>query len=84
MPTIVDITGRRSGRLTATKFHRIETTATGYIRQLWLCKCACGNTRIVSNTRLLSGGIRSCKQCADRDRKRQSWERRQARVQART
>jgi hypothetical protein len=83
---VADITGRRSGRLTAKQFVRIDTS-TRHMHQLWLCKCTCGNTRIVSNIALLSGNIRSCESCANRDRerglKRQYWERRQARVRAR-
>jgi hypothetical protein len=79
-----DITGRRSGRLTAKEFERIETTATGRVRQLWLCECTCGRTRIVANINLLGGGrFKSCELCAVEDRKLRSWKLRQARVRAR-
>ena len=29
-------------------------------RQLWLCKCECGNTKILSTSRLTSGRVKSC------------------------
>jgi hypothetical protein len=78
-----DITGRRSGRLTAKEFERVETTATGRVRQLWLCECACGRTRVVANTDLLGGGrFKSCEQCAIKDSKLRGKQLRHARVLA--
>jgi hypothetical protein len=59
MAAYANITGRRSGRLTAKKFHRIGAAGA----QLWVCECVCGRIRVVSNTRLLSGNIRACIRC---------------------
>ena len=51
-----DITGRRSGRLTAKQFHHFGPRGS----QHWLCECTCGNTRIVTGTNLLLGNVQSC------------------------
>lgn len=56
MAVYKDIAGRRSGRLTAKQFHQFGPTGA----QLWLCECACGRTRVVSNILLLTGHARSC------------------------
>jgi hypothetical protein len=58
MAEYVDITGRRSGRLVAKKFHHKDATG-----QFWVCKCTCNRTRIVSNVRLLAGSVRACEAC---------------------
>ncbi|WP_294581172.1 AP2 domain-containing protein [uncultured Thomasclavelia sp.] len=51
-----DLTGKRFGRLTVIKqngSHPKEGI-------LWLCKCDCGNTVVVSTQNLNRGGVRSC------------------------
>ena len=47
----IDLTGQRFGRLTA-----IEYVG----NSKWLCKCECGNEKIVCRGHLKSGAIRSC------------------------
>lgn len=45
-----DLTGRLFGRWTA------EARAKGS----WLCRCACGNTRVIAPAKLLGGASKSC------------------------
>lgn len=50
------MTGQRFGRLTAIK--RVDNSAGHNTR--WLCRCDCGNERIVSRGHLRSGHTKSC------------------------
>lgn len=52
----VDLTGQKFGRLTV--LSRYEENNRRYAQ--WLCKCDCGNTKIVRTDLLKSGGVRSC------------------------
>lgn len=52
----VDLTGQKFGRLTV--LSRCEENNRGYAQ--WLCKCDCGNTKIVRTDLLKSGRVRSC------------------------
>lgn len=52
---VVDITGTRFGRLVALK----RVGSDGH-SALWLCKCDCGNTKIVTLPHLRQGLTRSC------------------------
>ncbi len=52
---INDISGQRFGRLIAKKFVRVEKKCA-----LWECECDCGNTAIIRENSLVSGGTRSC------------------------
>lgn len=56
MNHIHDITGQRFGRLTVIKYVGIGKH--GYAT--WLCKCDCGNTKIVSGHCLRRGNTHSC------------------------
>ena len=59
MATYNDITGRRSGRLTAKQFHHIGPgPRAGH--HYWLCECTCGKTCVVAVAHLLGGHVRSC------------------------
>ena len=50
-----DISGQKFGRLTAVKIdHRIPP------KTFWLCKCDCGNTKIVDINQLTQGQVKSC------------------------
>lgn len=51
-----DISGRKSGKLTAIEF--VEIGRTGKSR--WLCLCDCGNTTIVESTGIVRGSRKSC------------------------
>ena len=51
MPTKIDLTGMKFGRLTV-----IERE----LHSVWLCKCACGKTHRASTSNLRNGHSRSC------------------------
>lgn len=50
MRKLVDLTGKKFGRLTV--IERSESK--------WLCKCDCGNTKLVNGGHLVSGDTKSC------------------------
>lgn len=54
---LIDITGDIFGRLTVISKHSIPSKSGG---SLWLCRCECGNTKIVNSSNLRSGSTRSC------------------------
>ena len=51
-----DLTGRRFGRLTVMEFYDHNK----YGQPRWLCKCDCGNTKILTGSDLRSGSTSSC------------------------
>lgn len=51
-----DLTGKRFGRLTVLKF--VDTDKYGKSR--YLCRCDCGNEKIVKREHLINGGTKSC------------------------
>ena len=51
-----NLTGQRFGRLTALKYMGTNRS----YRALWLCKCTCGQEKIVNSNSLLMGTTRSC------------------------
>lgn len=55
MTNFKDITGRKFGRLTALKIHLEEGK-----RTQWLCKCECGNEKLIPLSSLSSGKGKSC------------------------
>lgn len=54
MPSAIDITGKKYGRLTAI---RIDKTSG---RRLWLFRCDCGNDIITNSGYVKQGSVRSC------------------------
>ena len=56
MGLLIDITGKKFGRLLA--IGRIENDGRGESR--WLCKCDCGNESVVLGSHLRSGRTVSC------------------------
>lgn len=62
-----DLTGKKFGRLTVISFH--EMMSTGHSR--WLCRCECGNKKIVQYANLKSGSVQSCR-CLNRESVRKS------------
>lgn len=56
MSNPIDLTGARFGRFEILK--RVENNKQG--RTMWLCKCDCGNERIVSGKCLRNGHTQSC------------------------
>ena len=55
MPKKIDLTGQIFGRLTV-----IEPAQNKNNKTYWLCKCECGNTKIVSTSSLRSNRCQSC------------------------
>ena len=55
VPAFYDLSGRRFGKLTVVS---LNSRKCGHI--LWLCKCDCGNVKIVSASNLKSGASQSC------------------------
>lgn len=53
---IRDLKGKRSGKLLVIK--RTNKRTNGSV--VWLCKCDCGNEKLVMSTRLVNGGTSSC------------------------
>ena len=51
-----DLTGRRFGRLTVVEFYGYDRRG----RTQWLCKCDCGNTKVVRAFDLKGGKVVSC------------------------
>ena len=62
MGKIVDITGKRFGKLVAVK--RVESKNK---RSMWLCDCDCGRNSIVAYGHLSSGHTKSCGKCKYED-----------------
>lgn len=56
MPKPIDLTGQRFGRFTVVS--RAQNNKDG--RAMWLCKCDCGNERIVTGKCLRNGHTQSC------------------------
>ena len=56
MPKPIDLTGKTFGRLTVIK--RARNNKDG--RTMWLCKCECGNERVVLGKCLRNGHTQSC------------------------
>jgi hypothetical protein len=54
MPPLIDLTGRRFGKLTVIR------RANGNGRPIWACRCDCGGTATVSGAALRSRHTRSC------------------------
>lgn len=66
---IVDITGQRFGRLTAIKRMESIKTKGGKFRGRWLCKCDCGNKKIILLDDLRGGHTNSCGCLGDENRR---------------
>lgn len=58
--TFIDITGQKYGRLLVLKVDHREMDNQGNSTYFWLCKCDCGNTKIVDGTVLRRGDTISC------------------------
>lgn len=60
----IDLTGKKFGRLTVVN----ESSKIGQ-RIMWLCKCDCGNMKVVSANCLQSGRTKSCGCLSDENRR---------------
>lgn len=56
MQRLIDITGQRFGKLIAIERANVEKKG----QAVWLCKCDCGNTKIVASSSLRAGKTMSC------------------------
>lgn len=56
MGQLVDLTGKKFGRLTVVR----RAGSTTNKAATWLCLCDCGNEKVVSSTHLISGATTSC------------------------
>ena len=63
MKNPIDLTGHKFGRLTV--LNRAENSKDGRVR--WLCKCDCGNERIILGKSLKNGHTQSCG-CLNKER----------------
>ena len=65
-----DLTGQKFGRLTVIK--RVESLVqpSGQRKTRWLCKCDCGNEKIIQSSQLKSGMTKSCG-CLSREKSRE-------------
>lgn len=52
----IDLTGQKFGRLTAIKFSHFDK----WRRSYWLCKCDCGNEKIINSRGFKNGSTKSC------------------------
>mgnify|MGYP000002957813 FL=1 len=61
MPKLApDLAGKKFGKLTAVYRIKSEGTIGSGKPALWMCKCDCGNTKIMSSTRLIHGKTDNC------------------------
>lgn len=60
MSKTADLTGKKFGRLKVLSFHEYRYGKGGHKDCYWLCKCDCGNQKIVSSGSLRSGNVKSC------------------------
>ena len=51
-----DLTGRRFGRLTFMEYYGKASNG----HSLWLCKCDCGNSKLVNVSDVKTGKVSSC------------------------
>lgn len=51
-----DLSGKRFGRLTVLNFDHINRNG----HSCWLCRCDCGNEKVIERTHLVDGHISSC------------------------
>ena len=55
-----DLTGQKFGKLTVIEKSENHITISGHHQSMWLCKCDCGNFKIVRGSDLHSGQTNSC------------------------
>ena len=60
MSKLIDLTGKRFGKLIVIKRVEDYVTPKGHHRPQWLCRCDCGAETIVQGQHLRNGSIKSC------------------------
>ena len=73
----IDLTGQRFGRLTVIRYDHSEHSGAR-----WLCKCDCGNEKVIASYSLRSGKTRSCG-CLNSDASRAKLEKAREALKAR-
>ena len=72
MSKVRDLTGQRFGRLTVIERTEDIVYTSGQKKVAWLCKCDCGNKKIVKSSCLKEGTVQSCgcynKECSSKRR----------------
>lgn len=65
MNKLLDLTGQKFGKLTVLSLAGRSSAQGG---RYWLCQCDCGNYREVTthNLRTSRGGVKACRQCAEK------------------
>lgn len=69
--TFIDLTGKQFGRLTVIERAEDQVSPSGRHRAMWLCKCECGNTKVINGENLKGGKTLSCG-CLHRQRAREA------------
>lgn len=57
---LIDLSGRRFGRLTVVQRDGSHRHPSGKVTPTWLCRCDCGGESVVLGNKLRDGGTRSC------------------------
>ena len=60
MGKIKDLTGMRFEKIVVKSFYGFKTKPSGERNALWLCKCDCGNEKVINRNELTSGRTKSC------------------------
>lgn len=60
MGKVIDLSGKKFGRLTVVEFERIKTFPSGKTCAVWRCLCDCGNIISVRSNTLKEGHTTSC------------------------
>ena len=60
MGKYIDLAGQKFGKLTVIKRVEDHITPSGQHKQLWLCRCDCGNEKIIRGESLRNGSTMSC------------------------
>lgn len=56
----IDLTGNRYGRLMVVKLDHLQKLPCGKIERYYLCKCDCGNYKVIRSCSLRNGNTSSC------------------------
>lgn len=77
---LIDLTGRRFGRLTVVRRYGSYEDGTGHTIPTWVCACDCGQLTIALGSALKQGNTKSCgclrQETAPQNRRRYCMERR--------
>lgn len=57
---LIDLTGKRYGKLVVIKLDHIQKFPCGKNERHYLCKCDCGNYKVVRACSLRNGNTKSC------------------------